>query len=75
MLDAAIEVHRHLGPGYLERIYEESNTNAMFFPEVLVNERAEFFGQLLQENPAPGMGMKMAQVQEEDEKTDPASVE
>ena len=24
MLDAAIEVHRHLGPGYLERIYEEA---------------------------------------------------
>jgi GxxExxY protein len=24
LLDAAIEVHRHLGPGFLERIYEES---------------------------------------------------
>ena len=24
VLDAAIEVHRHLGPGHLERIYEEA---------------------------------------------------
>jgi GxxExxY protein len=24
LLDAAIEVHRHLGPGFLERIYEEA---------------------------------------------------
>ena len=35
LLDAALEVHCHLGPGYLERIYEESLCHELTLHDIL----------------------------------------